>query len=161
MARFFARQLKNGQIEIKGIDGYVRSVISQLLRHFRPAAKASSKASARRAFAPDATVQAVIAALAHHPKRQALVRAGKQKDQLLRSLIPLYIARKAELHLSSGAISRFWAVHGVKYAPPNAAKALRQHVGYARLDAKGRQITPNGIRYVEAALSPAKQRNAA
>ena len=62
------------------------------------------------------------------------------------------VARGVEV--SSGTTSKFWAEHGVSYAAPNVAKALREHVGYARRSAKGGpQITPNGIKYVEQALS--------
>ena len=153
MARFTTRSLKRGQLEIQGLESFVKSLVSRLLH--------PAKARVARAQPADPSLKALVQTLDHHSKRALLLRAGKQKDQLLRSLIPLYLARKPELHLSSGAISRFWAVHGVKFAPPNAAKALREHVGYARLDAKGRQITPNGIRYVEAALHPARHKRAA
>ena len=71
---------------------------------------------------------------------------------LIASLIPLYVGRGV-IEVSSGLTSKFWAKHGVTYAAPNVAKALREHVGYARRTAKGPQITPNGIKYVEQALS--------
>ena len=94
----------------------------------------------------------LLANLDAHSKKAALIKAGKLKDQLLRSLIPLYVAKGVEV--SSGTTSKFWAKHGVTYAAPNVAKALREHVGYARRSAKGGpQITPNGIKYVEQALS--------
>jgi hypothetical protein len=98
-------------------------------------------------------VEHLVAALDHHPKRVMLVKAGKQRDQLLRSLIPLYLGQKLnQVEISSGDTSQFWKLHGVKYLAPNAAKALREHVGYARRTKAGPQITPNGIKYVEAAL---------
>lgn len=159
---FKARKLQNGQFEIVGLESFIKSLIARVAGKFRRTAPAPRKAAARKARPADPTLHQLLEALHRHPKRGApLIRLGNQKDQLLRSLIPLYVARKHDLHLSSGAISRFWAMHGVKYAQPNAAKALREHVGYARLDAKARQITPNGIRYVEAALVPAKHRSAA
>ena len=139
MARFTARKLTNGQFEIAGLDVYVKQVISHLLRHFRPKAARTPRPNGAAPRTSDSTVGALHKAFASQAKRGQLIRLGKEKDQLLRSLIPLYVARKGDLHLSSGAISRFWAAHGVKYAPPNAAKALREHVGYARLDAKSRQ----------------------
>ena len=63
----------------------------------------------------------------------------------------LYVAKGA-FEVSSGTASKFWAKNGVSFAAPNVAKALREHVGYARRTAKGPQITPNGIKYVEQAL---------
>ncbi len=93
----------------------------------------------------------LLGALDANGKKAALIKAGSQKDQLLRSLIPLYVAKGA-FEVSSGTASKFWAKNGVSFAAPNVAKALREHVGYARRTAKGPQITPNGIKYVEQAL---------
>lgn len=95
----------------------------------------------------------LLEVLETHPKRAGLVKAGRQKDQLLRSLIPLYLAQPLSVSVSSGTISRFWAKQGVKYAAPNAAKALREHKGYARRTSTGPRITPAGVEYVEAALA--------
>lgn len=91
-------------------------------------------------------------AMRRHPRREELLAAGKQKDQLLRSLVPLYVARELDLALDSGDISRFWGSFGLKFASSNAAKALRQKPGHARGSEKGRHITAPGVRYVEAAL---------
>lgn len=91
-------------------------------------------------------------ALDAHAKKAALIKAGKAKDQLLRALIPLYLS-KGGFEVSSGTTSKFWTKNGVSFAPPNVAKALREHVGYARRSGKGgAQITPNGVKYVENAL---------
>jgi hypothetical protein len=86
-----------------------------------------------------------------------LVDAGKRHvDQLLRALIPYYVADKTVnfrgVEITSGDVSRFWAKYRVKFSGPAAAKALREHVGYARRTRQGLQITPNGTKYVEAAL---------
>ncbi len=117
-----------------------------------PKKKKASAAKAKPAAATAADpLSPLLAALDAHPKKAALIKAGKQKDQLLRSLIPLYLA-KGNLEVSSGTTSRFWAKHGVRYAAPNAAKAIREHVGYAKRTKTGPQITPNGIKYVEGAL---------
>ncbi|HZH02149.1 MAG TPA: hypothetical protein VEY30_00110 [Myxococcaceae bacterium] len=97
-------------------------------------------------------VEAVVTALAKHPRKGELLKAGKEKDQLLRSLIPLYVARGQKVKINSGLISRFWRQHGVNYAAPNAAKALRNHEGYAKVGKNGQQITASGVKYVEAAL---------
>jgi len=124
-----------------------------------PAKKAPAKKRAKKAAAakpaPADALGAVLAALDGNAKKAALVKAGKQKDQLLRSLIPLYVARELDAEVSSGVTSKFWAKFGVKYAAPNAAKALREHAGYARRTKNGNQITPNGVKYVEAALKAA------
>lgn len=121
-------------------------------------ARVASKARRAAKVPPLSKEQALeklLAAFAQHPRKDELARAGHEKDQLLRSLIPLYVARSLGIDVSSVAISRFWKEQGIKYAGPNAAKALRQHVGYARNTAIGRQITPNGVKYVEAALAKA------
>ncbi|WP_253973519.1 hypothetical protein [Myxococcus dinghuensis] len=96
----------------------------------------------------------LVAALRAHPHHAQLVVAGKQKDQLVRSLIPLYLAHAGQLDLevTSGTTSRFWGELGVTYAAPNAAKALRLHAGYAHDTKKGKAITPKGVQYVEDAL---------
>lgn len=121
-----------------------------------PAKKAAPKKAAA-AKAPVAEAKAdplaeVLGALDAHPKKAALVKAGKEKDQLLRSLIPLYVAQKLDVEVSSGVASKFWAKHGVTFAAPNAAKVLREHAGYAKRTAKGPRISPAGVKYVEAAL---------
>ncbi|MFP2909321.1 hypothetical protein ACLESD_30620 [Pyxidicoccus sp. 3LFB2] len=100
-------------------------------------------------------VSRLVEALRAHPRHEALVSAGRQKDQLVRSLIPLYLARavEADVEVTSGTMSRFWGELGVTYAAPNAAKALRLHSGYAQDTKKGKAITPRGIQYVEEALA--------
>ena len=134
----------------------------------KAAPAAAKKAAAPKKAAPapktvkpvkvetDDALAVVLSALESNSKKAALIKAGKQKDQLLRSLIPLYIARSSNAEVSSGVTSKFWAKHGVKYAAPNAAKALREHTGYSKRTKNGNQITPNGVKYVEAALAGKK-----
>lgn len=81
----------------------------------------------------------------------ALKRLGKVRDQLLLALVPLFLAQ-GERGLTSGDIFRFWQAQKVHFGQPNAAKSLREHVGYSRHTKDGVQITPNGIRYVLAAM---------
>ncbi|AGC47665.1 hypothetical protein MYSTI_06392 [Myxococcus stipitatus DSM 14675] len=136
-----------------------------------PKAKASGKSPTRskaREKKPEASAadshQAVgqlVDALRAHPRHEELRAAGKLKDQLVRSLIPLYLARAMELDMevTSGTTSRFWGELGISYAAPNAAKALRLHAGYAQDTKKGKAITPKGVQYVEETLK--KQREGA
>lgn len=165
---FKASKSKAGLFEVHGLETFIEKKLSELAKALglapkaaakpavKPAAKPApqAKAPAKKAAASAGTepLAQVLAALDAHPKKAALIKAGKQKDQLLRSLIPLYVA-KGNIEISSGTASKFWAAQGVTYAAPNVAKALREHVGYARRTAKGPQITPNGIKYVEQALS--------
>lgn len=163
---FKARKVKKGLFEILGLESFIETKLSEIkkslgVRDTRPVGKKvekSKKVVPARALktaagpkAPDALDQ-IIEALESHPRRADLVKLGKEKDQLLRSLVPLYVAQKLKVEITSGVMSRFWRMHNVKYAAPNAAKALRNHVGYARATKLGRQITPNGVRYVEQAL---------
>jgi hypothetical protein len=122
----------------------------------KAAAKRSAKSSSRGASkaAPEA-VNRLVEALRAHPNQKGIVTAGQQKDQLLRSLIPLYLARSLDLEVTSGTTSRFWEELGVSYAAPNAAKALRTHTGYAQETKKGRAITAKGVKYVEQAVTQA------
>jgi hypothetical protein len=123
----------------------------------KAAAKRSAKSSQGRGggkAAPEA-VNKLVEALRAHPNQKGLVTAGQQKDQLLRSLIPLYLARSLDLEVTSGTTSKFWESLGVSYAAPNAAKALRTHTGYAQETKKGRAITAKGIKYVEQAVNQA------
>ena len=155
---FKASKAKSGLFEIHGLEAFIEKKFAELKKAFSGAkaapAKAARKAApAKKASAAKDPLSALMAALEAHPKKGALIKAGKQKDQLLRSLIPLYVGR-GSIEVSSGLTSKFWAKHGVTYAAPNVAKALREHVGYARRTAKGGpQITPNGVKYVEQALS--------
>jgi hypothetical protein len=122
----------------------------------KAAAKRGGTASRRGGATRTATLEAVkklVDALQAHPQQKELVTAGQQKDQLLRSLIPLYLARSLGLEVTSGTTSRFWSKLGVTYAAPNAAKALRIHTGYVSATKKGRTITAKGIRYVEDAIA--------
>ncbi|MBS2033261.1 MAG: hypothetical protein JST54_35635 [Deltaproteobacteria bacterium] len=115
------------------------------------APKAALKVSTRRAT--PVSHDAILHALKTHKRGKDLLRIGKQRDQLLRSLIPLYLAKGLSgVEVNSGAISAFWKKQGISYAGPNAAKALREHIGNATKSGKGWAITPNGIKYVEAAL---------
>lgn len=170
---FKARKGKQG-FEVHGIEEFIEKKLNELRRALGVEAakvakearkigkvvkartnavrKAVKKATARRP--PKAVAfEQLVKALQAHPKREALVKAGKQKDQLLRALIPLYVGRSVDGEVSSGATSKFWSKYGVKFAAPNAAKALREHVGYARRTRNGPQITPNGVKYVESALA--------
>jgi len=120
--------------------------------------RAKPKKSASAAMQDGAVaVSRLVEALRAHPRHEALVIAGRQKDQLVRSLIPLYLARavEADMEVTSGTMSRFWGELGVTYAAPNAAKALRLHSGYAQDTKKGKAITSRGIQYVEEALERA------
>jgi hypothetical protein len=82
-----------------------------------------------------------------------LHRAGKQRDSLFRALVPLYFTRAENVgHISSCDTANFWAAHGVKVQATVMAKVLREHVGYSRRTRGGIQITPNGVKYVEAVL---------
>jgi hypothetical protein len=119
--------------------------------------KASPPARAARPAAASAkstdAVTALQGALEGHGQRKALASAGGQRDQLLRSLIPLYLARGLKgVEVNSGAISRFWKTHGVTYAGPNAAKALRGKPGHAKKAGSGWAITDAGVKYVERSL---------
>lgn len=126
----------------------------------RSKARAKKKGEAAptpQAASPADTGQAVnqlMEALRAHPRHEELRSAGKLKDQLVRSLIPLYLARAValDMEVTSGTTSRFWGELGVTYAAPNAAKALRLHAGYAQDTKKGKAITPKGVQYVEEAL---------
>lgn len=168
---FKAQQVKKGFFDIHGIEDFVERKVHEVLKALgfagkTPAPKAApvKKAVTKKAApAPkavkvetDDALAVVLSALESNSKKAALIKAGKQKDQLLRSLIPLYIARSSSAEVSSGVTSKFWAKHGVKYAAPNAAKALREHTGYSKRTKNGNQITPNGVKYVEAALSGKK-----
>lgn len=158
---FKASRAKSGLFEIHGLEAFIEQKVAELKHALgldpkaakkAPPAKAAKKAApAKKAPARKDPLAQLLGALEAHPRKAALIKAGKQKDQLLRSLIPLYVARGV-VEVSSGITSKFWARHGVTYAAPNVAKALREHVGYARRTAKGPQITPNGIKYVEQAL---------
>ncbi|WP_208719562.1 hypothetical protein [Corallococcus sicarius] len=122
-----------------------------------PAKKAAARKApaAKKSAAQPASEDAVSvleAALRSHARQKDLVSAGKEKDQLLRSLIPLYLAKSLDVEITSGTTSRFWSGLGVTYAAPNAAKALRLHAGYAQDTKKGKAITAKGVRYVEDAL---------
>ncbi|MBZ4331566.1 hypothetical protein K8612_06845 [Corallococcus sp. AS-1-6] len=117
-------------------------------------APAAKKAATSGAASEDA-VSVLETALRGHARQKDLVSAGKEKDQLLRSLIPLYLAKSLDVEVTSGTTSRFWSGLGVTYAAPNAAKALRLHAGYAQDTKKGKAITAKGIRYVEEALAQA------
>ncbi len=161
---FHARKVKKGLFEVVGLEKFLEAKFTQWSKKFgfskaaapvakkKHAAKHTPKASAKKAIMPS-TVEHLVAVLDSHPKRGALVKAGKAKDQLLRSLIPLYLAQKMhDVEITSGDTSNFWKLHGVKYLAPNAAKALREHVGFARRTKIGPMITPNGVKYVETAL---------
>jgi|CXWL01.1.fsa_nt_gi hypothetical protein len=164
---FKARKTKKGLFEIIGLEKFIESRLAEL-KHVlakkaggdkpkkkisaRPVTPARKLKLSRAAMTQPSSVDHLLHALDSHPRKKNLVKAGKKKDQLLRSLIPLYLARKLAVEVSSGATSRFWALHGVKYKAPNAAKALRTHPGHTKRTAKGPQITNKGVAYVEKAL---------
>jgi hypothetical protein len=167
---FKARKVKKGFFEVHGIEAYIEKKVAELRRSFssearkvakvvktraRAAQKAVGKVTAK--MAPDTVVERLNRALVTHPRKDALVKAGKAKDQLMRALIPLYLARGWDVEVTSGATSKLWKKYGVTFAPPNAAKALREHVGYARRTKAGLQITPNGVKYVEQAFAAKKK----
>ncbi|MFP2932026.1 hypothetical protein ACLESO_44055, partial [Pyxidicoccus sp. 3LG] len=154
-----ARTAKNGKASAR--EGAEAAPAPKAAKARKSVAKSRSrsKKKAERAggeATQDASVivARLVEALRAHPRHEALVSAGKQKDQLVRSLIPLYLARAVEsgMEVTSGTTSRFWSELGVTYAAPNAAKALRLHSGYAQDTKKGKAITPRGIQYVEEAL---------
>jgi hypothetical protein len=147
MTRFKLRKAKNGLFEILGLDKYIASKLAVFAPKTNKAAAHKPEKVKRPSMDP--TLAAIEKALSKHGHRKQLLAGGIQKDQLLRSLVPLYLARNLNLEINSGIISRFWKLHGVSYATPNAAKALRLHVGYAREKGNRRQITPNGVKYVE------------
>ncbi|WP_395837737.1 hypothetical protein [Cystobacter fuscus] len=120
----------------------------------KKAARGQAAGAARAPAAePGDAVGALVDALRAHPRQEELVAAGRHKDQLLRSLIPLYLARSLELEVTSGTTSRFWGELGVAYAAPNAAKALRLNTGFTQDTPKGKALTPKGVKYVESALT--------
>jgi hypothetical protein len=161
---FKASRAKSGLFEIHGLESFIEKKFAELKKAFgiaqpakapgkaAKAAPAPARASKKAASTEKDPLAQVLASLDAHPRKAALIKAGKQKDQLLRSLIPLYVSRGG-VDVSSGITSKFWAHHGINYAAPNVAKALREHVGYARRTKAGPQITPNGIKYVEQALA--------
>ena len=168
---FKAQQVKKGFFDIHGLEDFVERKVHDVMQALGLSGKTPAKAAKKAAPAKPVTAKTatqkkvapvkaesadalgtVLTALDGHAKKASLIKAGKQKDQLLRSLIPLYIARNVNAEVSSGVTSKFWAKFGVKYAAPNAAKALREHGGYSKRTKNGNQITPNGVKYVEAAL---------
>ena len=164
---FKARKLKGGFFEILGLEKFLREKLEAIQRAARlhpPNKKTKKKILSVRTMkiaGPSApsVLDLLVSALEAHPRRVELVKAGRRPDQLLRSLIPLYLVRKGD-GVSSGVTSKFWGLHGVKYAAPNAAKALREHKGYARAFKGGRQITPVGVKYVESSLKALGKRAA-
>lgn len=161
---FKARMLKGGFFEILGLEKFLREKLEAIQRASRlgpPSKKTKRKILSVRSMkiagpSVPSVLDLLVSALESHPRRVELVKAGRKPDQLLRSLIPLYLVRKGD-GVSSGVTSKFWQLHGVKYAAPNAAKALREHRGYAKNYRGGRQITPIGVRYVESSLKAKKR----
>lgn len=151
------KKQKKLQGEFQALRAFLEARFQELKSELRQALGAQAKpkvthAKKRASGHGDALVQA----LKSHKRGKQLVAAGKQPDQLLRSLIPLYLARELSgVEVNSGAISAFWKKQGVSYAGPNAAKALRKRIGFARQveHGKGWSITVNGVKYVEAALA--------
>ncbi len=158
-----AKNAKHQGFDLKQVEAFIEKKVHALMsawskgsaKTVKPAKKlvpiAKQKISGASAPEP---VDTLLKALESHPRRAVLVKAGqKQKDQLLRSLIPLYIARKAgKVDVSSGVTSKFWSLHGVKFAAPNAAKVLREHKGFSKRGSQGPAITDAGVKYVENAI---------
>lgn len=88
------------------------------------------------------------------PRKKELLKVARSvSDNLFRALVPLYLARGSTVDVTSPIASKWWAQHGVKISGPVVARALREHVGYARqMKTTGLQITPNGVKYVEACI---------
>lgn len=100
-------------------------------------------------------LQFIETAWKKHQNGRALARIGRQHvDNLFHALVPLYFTRADPFvgAVTSGDTSRFWEAHGVKISAPVVAKMWREHIGYSRRTTVGIQITPNGVKYVEAAL---------
>ena len=165
---FKALKVKKGFFEVHGIEEFIdkkwreldkkvdelRKSLGIVAKKPKSAQRAkSAKRSAPKSTKPVSVNDRLVAALEASSRRAELLKAGKQKDQLLRALIPLYVGRSINAEISSGATSKFWSRYGVKFAAPNAAKALREHVGYARRTRNGPQITPNGVKYVEESMN--------
>lgn len=159
---FRLQKLKGGLVQILGLEDFLKRQLASMQRSARlsppkpkPTTPRKPMVSVRAAKIPGpkapSPIDVLVAALEAHPRRAELIRAGKKKDQLLRSLIPLYLVRSGE-GISSGVTSKFWHAHGLNYAAPNAAKALREHKGYAKATKGGRRITATGVKYVETAL---------
>jgi hypothetical protein len=162
---FKASKGKSGLFEVHGIEEFLEKKLAELRKALGLGGAASPKKAVKKSqpkkpanvkkpatAVPTDPAAQLLKALDGNAKKAALIKAGKQKDQLLRSLIPLYVARNVNAEVSSGVTSKFWAKFGVKYAAPNAAKALREHGGYSKRTKNGNQITPNGVKYVESAL---------
>ncbi len=158
---FKLQKLKGGFFRIIGLEAFLKRRLDSIQRPAHVAApkeksvrKTLVSVRAAKIAGPIAPspLDVLVTALEAHPRRAELINAGKKKDQLLRSLIPLYLVRSGS-GISSGVMSKFWQAHGLKYAAPNAAKALRQHKGYAKPVKGGRQITSAGVQYVESELT--------
>jgi hypothetical protein len=165
---FKASKGKSGLFEVHGIEEFLEKKLAELRKALGLGGAASPKKAVKKSqpkkpanvkkpatAVPTDPAAQLLKALDGNAKKAALIKAGKQKDQLLRSLIPLYLSKGA-FEVTSGTTTRFWATQGISFAAPNVAKALREHVGYARRTAKGAQLTPNGVKYVETALSSKK-----
>ncbi len=159
MPEFKLRKLKGELFEILGLEAYLEKKLGRLKAaspkalELKPAvALVEAKKPKRGAVKEDPSLAALEGVLAKHPRKAELLRAGTQKDQLLRSLVPLYLARSGGVEVNSGLISRFWKAHGVVYATSNAAKALREHAAYSKQTKTGRQISSEGVKYVESAV---------
>ena len=117
---FKAFKAKSGLFEIHGLEAFIEKKFAELKKAFGGASKPAPKKAPARAAKKSAPAKkvsvakdplaAVLKSLDAHPKRAALIKAGKQKDQLLRSLIPLYVSRGG-VEVSSGVTSKFWAKH--------------------------------------------------
>jgi hypothetical protein len=96
----------------------------------------------------------LLVLLERHPKRAKLIKVAKAtNDQLARALVPLYIAKGKGVEITSIVVSQFWKLHGNNFQAPRVAKAWREHVGYARNTRDGKQITPNGEKYLDVVLA--------
>ena len=111
---FKARKLKGGFFEILGLEKFLRLKLEAIERAARlqpPSKKTARKIQSVRSMkiagpAAPSVLDLLVSALEAHPRRQDLVKAGRKPDQLLRSLIPLYLVRKGD-GVSSGVTSKF------------------------------------------------------
>lgn len=144
---------RGGAFQVQGLEAFAKDIENRVMGALEKLRKGGKKQPAGAD-----TLSQLLQRFKKHPQRKALVNAGKAQGQLMRSLVPLYLGRGLEVAITSGITSKFWADAGVTFAAPNAAKALREHPGYAKRTKKGPVITAKGVEYVEGALNGAKGR---
>lgn len=101
-----------------------------------------------------ARVAELLGLLSKHPNRRRLLDvATRTNDQLARALVPLLVAKGSGIDVTATVSEQFWKLNHHKMQAPRIAKALREHVGYARNTKTGKVITPNGEKYLDVVLS--------